>query len=71
MERFSKENDLSLSEDDRKFKPLTTSFRDFIASLSAVCNIGVGIEKIGAREYVVIEDLKHFYNRNVTIKQKM
>lgn len=65
---FSKENDLSLPEDDRKFKPLTTSFKDFITSLSAVCNIGVGIEKIGAREYVVIEDLKHFYNRNVTIK---
>lgn len=65
---FSKENDLSLPEDDRKFKPLTTSLKDFISSFSAVCNIGVGIEKIGAREYVVIEDLKHFYNRNVTIK---
>lgn len=65
---FSRELDLSLPEDSRKFKPLTTSFKDFITSLAAVCNIGVGIEKIGAREYVVIEDLKYFYNRNTTIK---
>lgn len=65
---FSKELDLTLPEDDRKFKPLTTNFKDFITSLSAVCNIGVGIEKIGAREYVVIEDLKYFYNKNTTIK---
>jgi len=65
---FSKQLDSTLPEDDRKFKPLTTNFRDFITSLSAVCNIGVGIEKVGAREYVVIEDLKYFYNKNTTIK---
>lgn len=65
---FSKQLDLTLPEDDRKFKPLTTNFKDFITSLSAVCNIGVGIEKVGAREYVVIEDLKYFYNQNTTIK---
>src|SRR5690606_33539374 len=65
---FSRQLDLTLPEDNRKFKPLTTNFKDFISSLSAVCNIGVGIEKVGAREYVVIEDLKYFYNRNTTIK---
>jgi len=65
---FSKQLDSTLPEDDRKFKPLTTNFKDFITSLSAVCNIGVGIEKVGAREYVVIEDLKYFYNKNTTIK---
>lgn len=65
---FSKQNDASLSEAKRKFKPLTTSFKDFITSLSAVGNLGLGIEKIGAREYVVIEDLKYFYNRNTTIR---
>lgn len=65
---FSRDVDASLPEEDRKFKPLTTNFRDFIQSLMAVANIGVGIEKIGAREYVVIEDLKYFYNRNTTIK---
>lgn len=65
---FSRELDLTLDEDSRKYKPLTTSFKDFITSLAAVCDIGVGIEKVGAREYVVIEDLKYFYNRNTTIK---
>ncbi|WCM42409.1 hypothetical protein MG290_01695 [Flavobacterium sp. CBA20B-1] len=65
---FSRDVDASLPEEDRKFKPLTTNFRDFTQSLMAVANIGVGIEKIGAREYVVIEDLKYFYNRNTTIK---
>lgn len=65
---FSKELDLTLPEENRKFKPLTTSFKDFITSLSAVCNIGVGIEKEGAREYVIIEDLKYFYNKNTTIR---
>src|SRR5690606_21463762 len=65
---FNKELDLTLPEENRKFKPLTTSFKDFITSLSAVCNIGVGIEKEGAREYVIIEDLKYFYNKNTTIR---
>lgn len=65
---FSKQLDSTLPENDRKFKPLTTNFRDFISSLSAICNIGVGIEKVGAREYVIIEDLKYFYNQNTTIK---
>lgn len=65
---FSKEMDTTLNEEDRKFKPLTTNFKDFMTSLAAVCNIGWGIEKIGAREYVVIEDLKYFYNRNTAIR---
>lgn len=65
---FSKEMDATLKEEDRKFKPLTTNFKDFMTSLAAVCNIGWGIEKIGAREYVIIEDLKYFYNRNTAIR---
>ena len=65
---FSKEIDSELPEEQMKFKPLTTNFKDFISSLAAVCNIGLGIEKIGAREYLVIEDLKYFYNRNTTLK---
>jgi hypothetical protein len=50
------------------FKPLTTSFKDAIDSLDTIWNIGVGIESIGSREVVRIEDLKHFYNGNVTIR---
>lgn len=65
---FSSEKDQDLAAESRKFKPFTTNFKDFITSLSVVCNIGLGIEKIGAREYVVIEDLKYFYNRNTTIR---
>src|SRR5690606_1892028 len=65
---ISRELDETLPEDSRKFKPFTTNLKDFITSLSAICNIGVGIEKIGAREYVIIEDLKYFYNKNTTIR---
>lgn len=65
---FSKDNDLELPEENRKFKPLTTCFKDFMNSLASIANIGYGVEKIGVREYVIIEDLKYFYNRNNTIK---
>jgi hypothetical protein len=50
------------------FKPFTTSFKDYIASMTAVWNVGVGIEKIGFRERVRVEDLSYFYNRNTTIR---
>ncbi|EJL66313.1 hypothetical protein [Flavobacterium sp. CF136] len=50
------------------FKPLTTSFKDFVISNEAVLNIGVGIEKIGNIERVRIEEKSFFYNNNVTIK---
>ncbi len=50
------------------FKPLTTSFADFIDSMAAIWNVGLGIEKTGFTERIIIEDLKYFYNRNVTIR---
>lgn len=50
------------------FKPLTTSFNEFTNSTGAVLNIGVGIENIGNKERVRIEELSYFYNKNVTIK---
>jgi len=53
---------------ENMFKPLTTSFKDYVASLSAVWNVGIGIEKIGFSERVRMEELSYFYNRNVTIK---
>lgn len=65
---FSKEYDLTLSEEDRKFKPLTTNFKDYIESISSIGNVGVGIENIGYEERVIIEEMEYFYNRNVTIK---
>lgn len=59
---------LSTDEEINPFKPLSTSWNDFYTSMQAVCNIGLGIERIGRREYVRIEDLKYFFNRNVTIR---
>jgi hypothetical protein len=53
---------------ENMFKPMTTSFKDYISSLSAVWNVGLGIEKIGKGERIRIEDKKYFYNRNVLIK---
>jgi hypothetical protein len=50
------------------FKPLTTSFKEFVESMSAVWNIGIGIEKVGFKEIVRLEELSYFYNRNATIK---
>lgn len=50
------------------FKPLTTSFKEFVESMSAVWNIGIGIENVGYKEVVRLESLSYFYNRTVTIK---
>lgn len=51
-----------------KFKPMTTCFKDLMESFAAIGNLGLGIEKIGHKELVVIEDLNYFYNRNVTVR---
>lgn len=53
---------------ENKFKPLTTSFKDFMSSYTAVWNLGLGIENNYKRERIRIEPLSFFYNFNVTIK---
>ena len=50
------------------FKPLTTSFKDAVNSLDAVWNVGIGIETVGNKERVRLEELSYFYNNNVTIR---
>ncbi|URM37134.1 hypothetical protein [Flavobacterium anhuiense] len=50
------------------FKPLSTSFNEFTTSTEAILNIGVGIENIGNKERVRIEEKSFFYNKNVTIR---
>lgn len=50
------------------FKPLTTSFKDAVTSLDAVHNIGIGIETVGNKERVRLEEQSFFYNNNVTIR---
>lgn len=61
---------LNPSSDDEPnlYKPLSTSLRDFMDSYIAVSNIGLGIERVGYKEKIVIEDLKYFYRKDVTIK---
>ena len=59
---------LSTDNEPNLFKPLTTSLKDFLKSYSAMYNIGLGIENVGFKEYVRIEDLSYFYNRNTTIR---
>lgn len=56
------------SKVENLFKPLTTSFKEAVASLDAVWNIGIGIETVGNKERVRLEDLSYFYNNNVTIR---
>ena len=56
------------SSTDEVFKPLTTNLKEFMESFSATQNLGLGIESNGFKEYVRIEELSYFYNRNITIK---
>ncbi|PKP28898.1 MAG: hypothetical protein CVU01_02725 [Bacteroidetes bacterium HGW-Bacteroidetes-18] len=55
-------------EGDELYKKFTTSLKDFFTSFLATHNLTVGIEKIGFKERIRIEEKKFFYNRNVTIK---
>jgi len=56
------------SKVENLFKPLTTSFKDAVASLDVVWNIGIGIEKINAKERIRLEERSFFFNNNVTIR---
>jgi hypothetical protein len=47
------------------YKPMTTSLNDLMTTLEAVWNVGMGIEKVGLKERVRIEDKRFFFNRNV------
>jgi hypothetical protein len=53
---------------ENNFKPLSTSFKDFTTSFDAVFMIGIGIETMGLKERIRLEDLSYFYNKNVLIK---
>lgn len=53
---------------DELYKPFTTSFSDAVQSLMTAKNIGVGIEKIGSKEYIIIEKKDYFYNTNITTR---
>lgn len=56
------------NDDENRFKPLTTSFKDWMQNLKTTWNLGLGIERKGFSEKIIIENLKYFYNNNVFIK---
>jgi len=56
------------SDEDNRFKSLTTSFKDFMTSYTAVWNLGMGIEIVNRQERVRLENQAFFYNFNTTIK---
>lgn len=58
----------STEDEINSFKQLTTSFKDFTLANQAIWNIGLGIETIGYKEQIVIEDLKYFYSNQVTVR---
>lgn len=53
---------------ENKYKAFSTSFKDYMQSLTAIWNLGMGIERVGYNERIRIEPLSYFYNRNVMIK---
>lgn len=65
---FDKDLESIDEEEENRFKPLTTSFKDWMDNLKATWNLGLGIERIGFSERVIIENLKYFYNNNVLIR---
>ena len=58
----------NFTKDDEVYKPITTSLKDFLESFSSTHVLGMGIETFGFKEYVRIEELSYFYNRNTTIR---
>ena len=54
--------------EDNKYKPYTTTFKDFLEDLDVTEYIGLGIEKIGFRERIRLEHKGYFWNNNVTIR---
>lgn len=60
--------DKNPQNEDNKYKPFKTSFRDLHESFAAVWGLGVGVEKKGNIEWLRVEHLSYFYNRNVIIK---
>ncbi len=56
---------LTTEDDVNLFKPMTTSFSKVLSSCDAVLNIGMGIETIGRKQTIVIEDKKYFYNTEI------
>src|SRR5690606_25907547 len=58
----------NVEDEENRFKPLTTSFKDWMNNLKTTRNLGLGIERNGFSETIRIEDKKYFFNNNVLIR---
>lgn len=56
------------TDPQNKFKPLTTSFKDFRIALFTVLNAGVGIDTVGFQQKIRIEKKDFFYNPIILVK---
>lgn len=63
-----REFDKDEEDDTNRFKPLTTSWRDFSEAMRVTCDLSLGIDIRGRRERIRMEEKKFFYNPIVTIK---
>jgi len=64
---FSKD-DAAEANGQNRYKPMTTSFKEFYESYFGAWHLGAGVEKIGFKETFRIEKLDYFYNKNVLIR---
>lgn len=55
-------------DDDNRYKPFTTTLKDFLEDLMVTENVGIGIEKFGFKERLVVRPLEEFYPNYVTVK---
>jgi hypothetical protein len=56
------------TDEQNKYKPLTTSFRDFVDAMRVSHNLSIGIERINKYERLRMEEKSYFFNPQVTIK---
>ena len=54
--------------EDNKYKPFKTTLKDIFDDLMATENLGIGIEKVGYTEKVVIKPKEDFYVNYVTVR---
>lgn len=55
------------SEEDEKYKKITSSLRDCLDSINVIGNIGVTIEKNKEKEWLRVEDREYFYQKFIGI----
>ena len=54
-------------DEENKYKGFTTSFKEYLESMFALRNLGLGIERLGFKERVRVEKMEYFYNGNILI----